>query len=278
MNEREIIQAMEACRAEANDWEALEEVEGMRLVAEEPAWRERSERVQAWDRTLSQALHAVPIPSGLGDRVLAVLDQEVRPASSWAGECDPRGARRPLRWSRRWVFALASLAVSAALMGVIVLRGMGARPIPEPTPEFAHEVIQWSEVVSRGDWYTDFLVDELRAYPLDDAIRAEPRRWTWFATAYHPRTVVYDVTAARGARTYVFCIPAARLSTSLPSTPPLQPFSTTGGVAIGTWQRDAQIYVLAAQGGESVYRRLLQSTIVLRSVPAPPVSSPPCPV
>ncbi len=284
MNEREseIIQAIEACRAEANDWEALEGVDGMRLVAEDAVWRQRCERAQAWDRTLSQALHDVPIPHGLGGRVLAALEHEVRPLSSVVtasgvsyGSC---GGTDSGRRSRRWVVGLAGSAISAALIGVMVVWGWGTRPVPQPTPEFAHEVIQWSEVVAGGEWSTDFSVKELNAYPFDDAIRAAPRRWTWFATPYHPRTVVYDLTAPRGERTYVFCIPAARPSVSLPSTPPLRPFSTTGGVSMGTWQRDAQIYVLAAQGGESRYRRLLQSTIVLRRVPAPPTSSLPCPV
>ncbi len=282
MNEREIIQAIEACRAEANDWEALEGVDGMRWVAEDPAWRERCERAQAWDRTLSQALHEVPIPAGLGDRLLAALDHEVRPSSSAEAASGvfsgSSGATASTRRSRRWILGLAGLGVSAALIGVMALWGWATPRAPQPTPEFAQEVLQWSEEVAGGEWYTDFSVDELQAYPLDDAIRAAPRRWTWFTTPYHPRTVVYDLTAPRGQRTYVFCIPAARPSVSLPSTPPLRPFSTTGGISIGTWQRDAQVYVLAAQGGESRYRQLLQSTIVLQRVPTPPTSSPSCPV
>ena len=264
MNNREMIEAMEACRPGSDDLRNSEFDDLQTAVQRDAALRRRYEQTQAWDRVMGQALEDVPVPAGMCDRLLNALEgaqpmaglSPVRPPSGVSG-----GARAPVR-RRRWGIAVAGLAVAAALLIAWFIQ-QPTRPTPQPTPEFASEVIQWSDAVADTQWRTDFGAEELRGYPLDDAIRGVPRQWARLSTRYHPRTIVYDVTPPRGQRAYVFCFPAARSRTSLPPTPPLTPFSTTGGVAVGTWQRNHHVYVLAAHGGEHRYRALIQSTIVL---------------
>jgi hypothetical protein len=288
MNDREMIEAIEACRPGSDDLHNSEWPDLAAAVQRDAALRRRYEETRAWDRAIGEAMQDVAVPAGLSDRLWNAL-QSASSAGAMPSEIVPSPAAAPAseatraggsgagsRKHRRWAIALAGIVVSAAVILVAVFVQPTRRPAPQPTPEFASEVIQWSDAVVKSDWRTDFSSAELRDFPLDEAIRGVPRRWTRLSTRYHRQTLVYDLTSLRDERTYVFCFPAPRSRSDLPSAPPLKPFSTTGGFSVGTWQRNDQVYVLAAQGGEHRYRSLIQSTIVLgwSTGAAPPAPSP----
>jgi hypothetical protein len=271
MNEREIIQAMEACRSGADDLHCDQLSEVAVAIAGDPALRRRYEQIQNWDQSIGRALRGVPVPAGLPDRLLAALAATAdrsRLGLESAAVAVPLpetvSARVPAVGNRRrWAIVSAALASAALVFLALFVSGI-SRPVPEPTAEFAGEVIAWSEVTaSRQDWRSDFASPELEGYRFDPALRATPRRWTWLRTPYHPATLVYDLTSPRDAPIYLYCLPAAARRSSLPGAPPEKPFSTTGGFTLGMWQRDDVVYVLSVQGGQRRYRSLIDSTVLL---------------
>jgi len=153
--------------------------------------------------------------------------------------------------------ALATVAVALTLF--LVVRGTPGR-LPELNDDFSRDVIGWTQQVQQGDWYEG---QAPVAYPLDRAIRAVPRRWTQLATGYDRRTLVYDLTPPGRDFAFAFCIPIRGRPCGLPLLPPATPFSTTGGIAMGAWQTQDMVYVLAVQGGQNRYQTFMNSGILI---------------
>ena len=163
-------------------------------------------------------------------------------------------ARRSL--FRSWRMRATALAtVAAALTLFLVFRGTPGR-LPELNDDFSREVIGWTEQVQQRDWSEELAA----AHPLDYAIRAVPRRWTQLTTGYDRRTLVYDLTPPGRDFAFAFCIPVRGRPCVLPSLPPAMPFSTTGGIAMGAWQTQDMVVVLAVQGGPNRYQTCLLYT------------------
>lgn len=273
MNEREKIEALEACQPESRYRSASPELAA--AIERDPLLGHRFQKMVQWDHSIREALSDTPVPAGLADRVLAVLAERQRAAETDASDAvlnipsEPLPIQEPVavplaRPTRRRRLAVAgAVLVSAALVLVAVFSQQRPAPTPQPGPELANEVIHWAGVAANGSWQSDFSAPELRRYPFADAIRAVPRRWAQLPTRYHRETVVYDLTPPGARPIYVFCFPAGRTSANLASAPPARPFSTTGGYAVGVWQGERVIYALAVQGDERRYRALIQSPVLL---------------
>jgi hypothetical protein len=275
MNQRQIIEAMEGCRT-SPDADLPELADALNQDA---VLHQRFERMRQWDEVVGDALHACPVPEGLCDRLLDALAlNDAEPAADSFGiaarplgpdealvdrpPVSATGTRRRT-WLRRSLWLAASLSGAALILVAVVLNRLGPQT-PQLTAEFADEIIDWTQTVSRSGWKTDFVASELRSAPFAHGVQAAPRRWTCIETRYAAQTVVYDLTVRHNEPTYLFCFASG--PSTLPGSPPSTPFSTTGGFSIGAWQHGGHVYVLAVRGGERRYRGLVQSPVILGSI------------
>jgi hypothetical protein len=281
MNRQETTEAMEGYR---HDLDMVQQTESRQLadaLRQDPLLRERYERIRGWDQVLGKALDSCAVPDGLCARLLDALEQ-AEPVAPLSEEMDTGAqpcstlkhvqddAKRSLLLDRpvvsrrngfrRGLWLAASLS-AAALIFVSLWLNPFVSQTPQLTADFADEIIDWTQMVSRSGWNTDFSAPELRDTPFDPRVQARPHRWTWIETRYHARTVVYDLTLHRNEPAYLFCFVSSQ--SSLPSSPPVVPFSTTGGFSIGAWQQGDWVFVLAVRGSERRYRSLIQAPVIL---------------
>jgi hypothetical protein len=283
MNQRQIIEAMEGCRASPDADLHADLPELADALNQDGVLRQRFERMRQWDEVVGDALHACPMPEGLCDRLLDALAlNDAEPAASSNANSLEIAARtlvpdealvdRPpvsatgtgrRIWLRRSLWLAASLSGAALILVAVVLNRLGPQT-PQLTAEFANEIIDWTQTVSQSGWKTDFAASELRSAPFAPGVQAAPRRWTRIETRYAAQTFVYDLTVRQNEPAYLFCFASGR--SSLPVNPSSAPFSTTGGFSIGAWQHGGHVYVLAVRGGERRYRGLVQSPVILGSI------------
>ena len=278
MTDREIQQAMDACRPGGEDLPQPELAALARAVENDPELRRRLERSQRFDAAVMGRFRKVPVPAGLADRLLAAVDgADGQPAAgdSAAGQTiiEPHSVRHadapsqsaagsPVHGSRQqrrrvWTIAASSLATIAALVAFLLLVPYFRVAEPRVDDRLPGEVWSWTDAVVREGWKTDFDAPQLRDRPLDRAIRPVPQRWCSISTAYDPDTVVYDVSSHAGELALVFCMRARVRTSQLPEVPPWNGFAATGGLTLGVWRRGDMVYVLAVRGGASRYRALL---------------------
>jgi hypothetical protein len=268
MNEQELREALDACRPGSDDLRQPEMASLAAAVDSDPRWQAAWARAQRCDAAIQQAFAEVSVPAGLCERLLATVAEPVSAAATSASAVAPaptmtrvgRAAKAWPAWSRRWRFqALALASIAAAVTLLLVFRGTPGR-LPELSDEFSQEVITWTEQVQQEAWREDL---ETAVYPLDQAIRATPRRWAQLATTYDRQTLVYDLTPPGRDFAFAFCIPVRGRPCTLPALPPAFPFSTTGGVAMGAWQTQDLVYVLVVQGGQNRYQAFMKSGLLI---------------
>jgi hypothetical protein len=269
MNEPNLREAIDACRPNHDDLR-LSELGGLaETLQRDPQWREVFDRSRRFDALLGEAFQDVPVPEGLEARLLATaagvpgsdLQRAIESPALSAVVPERSPATRVPRG--RWKLAVAVLVTVAAGLACAVFFSGPRHRLPQPDNHFAEEVLLWTDEIQEAEWNGDVSADALRAYPLDRAIRALPRRWCWLTTRYDARTLAYDVAPPGREFAYVFCMRARRPSAELPTAPPATPFSTTGGVAIGAWQSPELVYVLAVQGGQRRYQSFLNTGLLI---------------
>jgi hypothetical protein len=125
------------------------------------------------------------------------------------------------------------------------------------------EVVQWINDLGRSPWNDDVAQAPFGEYPLDPAVQVAPRRWKRWTTRYDAQAVVYELSSAGQGLAVAFCIRTGRAPSALPTVPGVACLSNTGGMAIGAWQRDGMVYILAVQGGARRYRAFVESGMVV---------------
>lgn len=277
-DDRALSEALEACRADGGDLSdpALESL-ALRLAADAEL-AERWTRIQAFDRKIAGAFMAIPVPEGVRQRVLARLVAAAETAEAIAGAppADPPAAsaprpsqppsesrpaparRKPARPSpaRRRLLVVAALSAAAAVAVAVWLGDLGT------APRDARQVLDETQQTFLADRAAPgALLTEASppaGLPLSREVAAQSPavRWRPVEQLLGTKAVAYDLPARRGVRATLY---VARVRVAgLPDRPPLVPSRNTGGAIIGAWQEGPLLYVLAVEGNESDYRRLLR--------------------
>ena len=206
---------------------------------------------------LGRALHDVPVPAELEQRLLAHLTDA--PAVVVGDDLlahAETGGDQPTRSRRAW---LAS-GLAAGLGGVL-LGGYGwlCRALQEN--EARAIAFQWLP----GGWdqpWNNEQVTAARGIPIPVALVSPPRRWQQAHTSLAACTVAYDVSSRRDANNAVLlAIKTRRDLTAIPPTPPRTPKPHTGKWSqwqTAVWQERGFLYVLAVGTGAD-YRRILRA-------------------
>jgi hypothetical protein len=229
--------------------------------------------VQQFDGRVMSAMHAVPVPAGLANRILDRLAANASGAAATAvaagtaaGENAPPSAveltlasspQAPAdaRFTRgRWIAVGTGLAACLLLAAGLVIV---SRQPDRPQLTVTEKAVGWYEQLGDG-WQP--MAQSPQGLALPKGIGGTQRGWQWVAKSVAKSGVVYDLgqdphgpVARSGA--VLFVIKGTR--PDLPSSAPRTPQSTTAGYAIGAWQSGGLMYVLVVRGNEQAYEKLL---------------------
>jgi len=243
--------------------------------------RAQLEAVQAWDSQLSRAMRDVPVPPELADRLLESLGQPATPEEAAPEEAAPEEPAReqphtpaddehagaagseplgtpPTAWWNRWPTRVAAVAMALSAVLVLCLYLTGWNDHLTAT-QVASKAQGWITQLDPEAW-------QRTIPPRDDyrhsAIQFPLNAWQHFSVPLDDQAIAYQglVPPAR-SRAWLLVI-TTRKGRLLPSRPPTVPDSTTGNVCIGVWKSDDKLYVLAVQGTQQTYRRLLRTNAI----------------
>ncbi|HEX4147054.1 MAG TPA: hypothetical protein VHY91_26385 [Pirellulales bacterium] len=267
MLDQRFQEEIDACRPGSHDLDEPEMSPLAEALAHDPALRAHYDATQRLDARLVDAFAAVAVPADLAARLLAGLQRsaESQPAVTDARVAAPvstapavpapattlalphAAARRPL--SRRRVLTALAASVLAATGVWTVLRSTST----PAAGELSTEAAQWFADLN-DHWQP--IAEAPANLPLPSAVVGKSRGWQAVTKTVARRGVVYSLAKGAKSRAVLFVLSAKR--PGLPSTVPLEPQSTTGGLTIGAWQSQGLVYVLVVQGDERAYRRFLQ--------------------
>jgi hypothetical protein len=279
MDHRTLHEMIDACRPGSADIH-LPEVSPLAVqIAVDPGLRDRFQRSQQLDARIARSMEDIAVPAGLHERILARVATEegaeergqgsgARGEGAGTGDLE-RGAgesadgpsstsdsaRVPASASRRrWYFSLAVIA--AGLLALVTGYKVWPRHTPLTYDSLLNRSSQWYEKLQANPaWQPLGPRDEIRDFPLAEAIRARPRHWADVSNIVGQAACAYDLASPDGQRATLFVIPDEDRVAG--STPPLRPGSSTEGVMIGCWQSGGWIYVLVVEGNEGTYRNML---------------------
>jgi hypothetical protein len=214
------------------------------------------------DEKLAAALHEVPVPEGLADRLLQRLAAE----PAWqdteltaAGEPSvvPRSSLLAPRWAGRWLVAGTGLLAIAAGLFFAVWLGLArndtlseAFVLDEAIRSFETQAGQWGQSMARQP--------APAGYPFSLAVLpVRGVRWRPLVGGglWGHRGVVYDLPAPAGGKAMLYVVDAGT-SAGFSALPARHPF-TTGGCCASAWQENGLLYVLVVQGDPATYRAFL---------------------
>lgn len=220
--------------------------------------RESSRRA---DEALCRAALDVPVPEGLGQRILArlVLSSvdavgEFGPAADAPRPARPAVAPKNARSRRRWIAA-------AAVAGAVAVVAVGLTVFWQPKPYSTAQVLDTAVdrfIAGQMPPGEPLSKSVLASHPLSREIRRLPgTRWRKVDNFLGHEAVAYEMSTAGGARATLFVVPCRRSIVGLGVSPPSRPRQATGGKAAAAWQSDGMVYVLVVAGNDRTYRMFL---------------------
>lgn len=266
---RRILEGIDACRPGSDDVHDPDLAFLAGELAQDAQARSLYDRAQHVDAAIAAAFSDVPAPEGLEARILARLSaaradslpsNDPQPASLATSAAS--GAPIARRFSRRW-FAVASAGMAVAATVAVVVLNLPAGP--EVNKDNVDDLVrEFFKADQQLD--ADPLVDPAPAgYSLSSAISVRGNvRWRSISGLLGRRGVAYDLPlpgAGRRARATLYVLPIPSTLTGLGGAPPRIP-STTEGVAIGAWQENGHLYVLAVSGGEKEYGLFMRAASI----------------
>jgi hypothetical protein len=250
MKRRALQELISCCRPDLSDLTEDEARALSEALEQDAQLREQFQAQQAWDVAIGRAMHDVPVPDSLADRLQASL--------ATAAPADPVTVRRS------FVSALlsplpASLLAAAALvlfaLWFIVPRGDNLT-----ADQVAAESRTWIGQLDAEAWQpTDALV--LEQFPLDPSVRLRVVSCQQCSAISYGQAMVYRADLPPDQRSaYLFVIRTAQ-GRSLPTIPRSVPDSTTGGICIGVWKSKGCLYVLVVPGTQSDYQKAVPQDV-----------------
>ena len=265
----ELREQIDACRAGSDDLH-LPELAGLATALEQDrAVAAQFDRSQQFDRQVISALHDVPVPTGLLDRLLSKTaaaqpvvanhaTSELGPTvARAAGEASPQTTDESPTVAkeiaapthRLWLWRAGSLAAAAAAIVIVAFIWLQRMPRTITQEQLATDVPAWiAQANSLAQWKPT--TRAVSSYPLDRDVRTAPVKWQNYRTPAGDAGVVYEMTPIRKEQVFLFVINAQ--NKYVVDTAPRRAIpGTTGGIQIAAWQRPGEpLYVLVVgQGG-----------------------------
>lgn len=272
MNQRDMYQWIDVCRANSDDLQQDELRALAELVERDPRAAELLARSQRLDEAFREALGDVPVPESLEQRLLAVVAGSAAaqdsptpdmPEADHHAELDEpeehhhhgylTPAVRPLetrgRSRRHWL----TLVGAAAAAGLLLAAGWWFRASGGALSEEA--LVQQAQGWSKRAYADDFVWRSVREEvppqdrPLSPAVFRATGRWSQLAALDDSRAVVFELHSRDGVPGLVFVVRTRRDSGLAPL--PYRQLSAAGvssGWTIAAWQTGELLYVVVVPG------------------------------
>lgn len=263
MNDKELREAIDACRPGKQDLSLPEFAELAERLNESAELRSTYHRVQLADHALALAIDDVPLPANLADRLLsrlqaaaqqstdsistAVRTAEVQSSTATETAPAPMSARSSHRVGRR-------IGLAAMAAGLLAMAGwwfFQPRPISsEDMPQLVADC--YDQLGSQ--WQSMQTAPKGLAAP---SALIRPRDWQDVSEAFGHDAAAYRFVLGGGSQAVLFAV-NIKLD-RVPSMPPARPQPTTGARSIAIWQTGGVAYVLVVKGDGRDYQRLFKS-------------------
>lgn len=215
-------------------------VEGDRALAEEVA------RSQRFDQSVAAAMHDLPVPAGLAERLLAKLGEAVLDESGVEEAPNEKVALapRPRRISRR----VALGGVLAASLLVLIALAIQFRPQPSrkiTAEELSNAATQWFDDVKHpsGGWRKLEPGQVVDGFVPPAAVTRQPQSWQSLKTTLGETAVAYDVSPQFGRRAVLFVVRTKHIY-PVQSLPYSHVTNVSGYFSAAAWQSGGYLYVL----------------------------------
>jgi anti-sigma factor RsiW len=261
MNQHDLHKMMDACRADDGDLE-LDELQPLAEALErDPELAERFARVRRLDDLLREAVHDVPIPDALEQRLLAAVSGNVTtsdeshlserlsaPRNFPADPAIPARSVVPFV-SRRIVVLAAGTAAAAVLLIAGWWMASGRSSLSEEGLVASVQALTRQIYGEDAVWEHARVSEPPQQHPLAPAVRSATGRWMQLTALDDRQAVAYEL-AARGDLPAVLLVVRTHKDCGL-SPLPYRRLSTAGvssGWTIAAWQDDDLLYVLVVPG------------------------------
>jgi hypothetical protein len=245
-----IREQIDACRAGSADLSLPHVAELARRVEYDPAVAEELRRSQRFDESIGKAMHDLPVPAGLAERILAAREAPGAAAEvSLPPACDNVMKTSGGLGRRIWLAAAGSLSL-AVLLTVVVYKLAPAWRRPISQTELAADTATLLSDLPSSGWRTDGLPNQV---PIDPAVLAAPRQWQ---AVHVPRSAGWsgtvtaiDLTGSSTRRAMLFVVRTSSRF-AVPRVPmPTVLLPLTGGYEATAWQRPngKMLYILVVE-------------------------------
>ena len=235
------------------DRDALELREALQASEE---LSDRLDRQFAWDARILDALHEVPVPSGLEQRLsdaCSARSLDVSPARPFDDRPAHAGRRK---WVQLTVAVSAVLVVAVSTLWMIPWRSDLAAWSTADWLREAHRVSR--QIDDRSFRPVRRAVD---GFPMDRGVRLVPHRAARVHLGQRP-AVVYGGKTANG-RSWTLVVVQVPQPVPLPSLPPGAPIPVSSGWCGAVWQSGSFVYVFRLQGNADDYRSIVEQGVPL---------------
>ncbi|MCO6459382.1 MAG: hypothetical protein J5I93_29070 [Pirellulaceae bacterium] len=277
MNQRDMYQWIDVCRANSDDLQQDELQALAELVERDPRAAELLARSQRLDEAFREALSDVPVPESLEQRLLAAVAgsavaQEAltldKPEADHLGELDrpeehrphgyPTPAARPLetrgRSRRHWLTLVGAATAAGLLLAAGWWFGASGGALSEEA--LVQQAQGWSKRAYADDFVWRSVREEVppQDRPLSPAVFRATGRWSQLPALDDSRAVVFELHSRDGVPGLVFVVRTRRDSGLAPL--PYRQLSAAGvssGWTIAAWQTGELLYVVVVPGeGRSI--------------------------
>jgi hypothetical protein len=274
--DRHILEGIEACRPGSDDVQSADLADVARAVECDPEIHTIYARAQRWDTAVTRAVHEVPLPAGLADRLLARLATGVAATSAVAAsvavpavEADAvslpgqavslPGQAVSLPWQAIETQAIETqpflsrrnwLSIAGATAATVVVAVGLARYLRSGADTPVEMLADGWLAQLDANWRDMAEAPKQLAVPL--SITAEASGWQRIDAVRGASPVAYRLTHAQAGTAQLFVVRLSRQG--LPTSPPEQPQMATGGRSIGYWTSGDLVYVLVVDGNRDSYR------------------------
>lgn len=246
---------IDACRPGSDDLTLPELADLVQSAQQDRAVAGELDRSQRFDKAVISALHDVPVPSDLCERLLAqaargVVEQAIASPSPEDAQATSEAAP-PRKISRRMVIALASLAATL-LAAVGIWQAIERQPRDVSQSDLSEAVVRWHADDSLSAGWSPYG----KTSAPHQALRAVPIRFRSYKTEYGA-AVVYDLAPPTQPRAYLVAI-ETKDRFDVQELPFSTLSGTSRGLSVAAWQTGGVLYVLVVDGNAQRINEFLQ--------------------
>jgi hypothetical protein len=260
MFSRQLHESLDACRPGSDDLAHPELTEARAELEKDAALRKQFARIEQFDRGVAAAMHDVPLPEGLRERLLAKLADDVASVTSpEVVSVDAPGIPPSVAPRRRFLMATAgALALAACAMIAVAIRWNDGGEDWRPGPVAGIAAQSFDDYASR---FEGAKTGEAPSYPLSQHVVHDRRPARIDVRDLAGCSgVAYRVQSRQRVPGVLFVLnPRSKLQ-GFPARPPGSPQANTGGHISACWREGNRLYILAYAGAAKDYRGFLSPT------------------